>query len=268
MKNFLCVGDSHLVALIDAARQVPGAQVLEASLPGPDSPFRTLNVKLPDQQAHLVFIVPGAGAPALPLVQDGQVVAAPAYQVRFRAAIESFEGPDFQVCSYFFGNEHSTFAMIEHPVPFDVFDGPDDSAVSGGAARQVIPLAIIKRHLLELCGRTDIYCRLLRQHFAGRKVTHFLPPPPIPDESQMRSHPEIFGALIAQYGLAPKELRLKIHRLFCQVLSHRLQEIGVGAIAYPQAAASDGYLAEPYWKEATHGNHLYGRLVLAELGIA
>ena len=270
MKNFLFVGDSHLMAVLHAAKGLPGAVCSESGVGATDALFRTADIRLPERQIHMAFISPLANAPYL-LVQraDGIVTMAAEYMAVFNTSLSSFGSAPYQLCSYFFGNEHSNFAMVEHPTPFDVFDGTQDGGVAQGAKpRQVIAPDVMSRQMLSLCVRTEVYCQTLQAYFPEQTLIHFLPPPPIADASQVQGNPEVFQEHFRHFGLAPAVLRRKIYRMFCAALTGQLSQRAIRVIGTPPTASDDGYLAERYWEGSTHANYHYGHLLLAELEIA
>lgn len=262
MNNFLLLGDSHLVSVLDAARALAPGGMREHE----GGPFSVHELALPG--SRLVFVMPAAGAPPLVHKYDSEGFAMSAeYAAVLRQALALLGPGKLTVCSYFFGNEHSAFSIAEHPVPFDVLLGPDDAPCPGDAPRQIVPLSVIERKMADLSWRPEVYCRVLKLALAGPRIVHILPPPPIADEAQVRGDPEIFGQLFARYPVAAAPLRRKIYQVYCRVLGARMQAAGVEVIGVPPAAVEDGYLARPYWREATHANQAYGHLLLQMLGI-
>ena len=74
--------------------------------------------------------------------------------------------------------------------------------------------------------------------------------------------------VVEQFGVAPAPLRRKIYEIYEATLRDALADVGVRLLSAPAEACDDGYLAEPYWREATHANAAYGRLVLEQLDLA
>lgn len=264
MNRYLILGDSHLVALLDAARELGTAR----QVPAEDGLFSVHEFVLEAQQAHLVFMMPLAGAPSLVMKYDREGFSmSPAYASQLRAALALLGPGPVTICSVFFGNEHSAFSIADHPVPFDFLRTPDDVPCPAPVPRQIVPLAVIERKMADLAWRPEVYCRVLKLAFAGQRVLHVLPPPPIEDEAQVKGDPEIFGPLFERYPVAPALLRLKVYSVYCRVVEERLRAVGVDIIGAPAAACDNGYLARPYWREATHANGPYGTLILQALGV-
>lgn len=264
MKKFLILGDSHLVALVDAARALAPQRDVAAT----DNLFSVQEFVLETEQAHLVCVMPLAGAP--PLVQNsdgaGLAISGP-WTEQLRSALALLGGGAVTVCSCFFGNEHAAFSIADHPVPFDFFRSADDAAIPAEPPRQIVPLAVIERRMADLGWRAELYCRVLKLALPGQRVVHILPPPPIADEAQVRGSPEIFGRLFDEHPVAPALLRLKVFDVYCRVLSERIGGAGVEVVGTPAASLDGPYLAQPYWREATHANGRYGHLILQTLGV-
>jgi hypothetical protein len=276
MKNVLFIGNSHLISLIDAAkRHVDTAADVreEADFNWRGTAFKRydFNLAAPVDAAasSLRFILLGGAAPSLFQVNaQGQFSLAPTFLQELQEGAQAFEGRLNTVVSYFHGNEHSIFSMVEHPVPFDFFLGADDTASpTERGPRQVVPLEVVKRELRGRAKPTVLYCQILRQMFPGLDVVHCMPPPPIGDEQQLRKNPEIFAQHFQLFGVAPPALRLKVYALYAQVLAEELRAVGVRVLAAPAESQVDGgFLRPDSWMESTHANHHYGQLLLNELG--
>lgn len=279
MKKILFIGNSHLIALIDAAKRHDAANHAVASDVRQESDFAwrstafrrydfNLTPPIDESRARLRFILLGGAAPALFQVNaSGQLALAKAFVDELDDGAARLGGRPEQVVSYLNGNEHSIFAMVEHPVPFDFhLDASDLPCMAGDAPRQVIPLSVMRRELVARAKPTILYCQVLKKMFPASDVVHVMPPPPIADEAQLRSNPEIFAQHFARFGLALPALRLKVYMLYVQVLTEALADVGVRALTAPDEAQADGFLREPFWMEATHANHRFGELVLHELG--
>jgi len=274
MKNILFIGNSHLIALIDAAkRRTGGGEVRHET----DFTWRTvafrhydfnLDAVTDETCARMRFILLGGAAPSLFQVNpQGQFSLSQAFLQELQDGAARFPAPLDHVVSYYHGNEHSIFSMVEHPVPFDFFLNADDTpSPTAKGPRQVIPLEVVQRELRGRARATVAYCQILKQVFPRQDVVHLMPPPPIGDEQQLRKNPEIFAHHFEVYGVAPPALRLKVYTLYAQILSEELRAVGVRVITAPAESQVDGFLREDAWMESTHANHHYGQLLLAELG--
>ncbi|MEO8154472.1 MAG: hypothetical protein ABI605_15485 [Rhizobacter sp.] len=274
MKNILFIGNSHLIALIDAAQRCAGTQSTGMDI---HDAFRGIGFRRYDFNmgaapegpgARMRFILAGAAAPSLfQMNAEGGYTLAPGFVDELREGAAQFGGRVDQVVSYFHGNEHSTFSIVEHEVPFDFFaDADDQDCIPDAPPRQVIPAEVIRRELKARARPTAIYCQTLKSLFPGQEVVHVLPPPPIADERQLRRSPEIFAQLFHVYGIAPPALRRKTYKLYAQMLGDELRATGVRVVEAPAGSHVDGYLHEDWAVGSTHADHRYGQLVLQELG--
>ena len=274
MKNILFIGNSHLIALIDAAkRRTGGGEVrLETEFSWRAVAFRRYDFNLASVTdegcARMLFILLGGAAPSLFHVNpQGQLGLSEAFVQELREGAARFPAPLDSVVSYYHGNEHSIFSMVEHPVPFDFFvNAADTPSPSTKGPRQVVPLEVIKRELSVRARATVTYCQILKQLFPHQDVVHLMPPPPIGDEQQLRKNPEIFAYHFDVFGVAPPALRLKVYSLYVQILRDELQAVGVRVITAPAQSQVDGFLRPDSWMESTHANHRYGQMLLTELG--
>jgi len=264
------VGSSHLLALISAATTIAGEPAPDDETPtdfmwterGVTS--RRFALGEGDAQVRLRFHLLGGAAPSLcKQLADGTTVV----RDRYRDLLAG-EPPELLV-STLGGNEHSIFSLYEHPVPFDVLAGADDPGVGGdGPPRQIVPLEVVRRELRDRAEGLVRSCAALAALLPTTEVVQVMPPPPIADEAQIRRRPEVFVQVVEQFGVAPAPLRRKIYEIHEATLRDALSGVGVRLLSAPSDACDDGYLAEPYWREATHANTAYGRLVLEQLGLA
>jgi hypothetical protein len=294
MKHILLIGNSHLVSVLDAALRLSGVAVEPGRMSElwRTGELESYDLTLPGREpVRARFIVVGGLAP--PLVRiDGDafmridphaLVSVPKRYLRaLDDGVSDLEGRVDQVVSCFLGSEHSIFSLIEHPTPFDVLlDGADLGVAPEGPPRQIVPLEVVRRELATRAKPTVTYCEILRSRFPEQDVVHLMPPPPIPDDEQVRLRPKggaveglegvvqaVYAQLIEEFGVAPAALRRKVYLLFTDVLRAELGPRGVRLLTAPETAVADGFLKPEFWMEATHANHGYGRLVLEQLGAA
>ena len=272
MRNLLLVGNSHLVAVSDAAsgRDRATEERDSTEFLWHSSGFESQRVDLVDEASgepaalHVTLI--GAWRP--PLVADGagEPILADELLAELRAGADALGRVD-QVVSYLAGTEHAIFSLVEHPTPFDLVLDADDVPAASDGSRQIVPVDVVRRELRRRIDDTVACCRALRAAFPDADLVHLLPPPPIADDEYVRSKAEVFAQVVQEHGVAPAELRRKIYRLYAEVVHDALGELGVRVLDPPDAAHDDGYLRPELWFEANHANHRYGRLVLDQLGV-
>lgn len=270
-RRVLAVGHSHILALVDAARE-RAAQLGGSSSSGrsQDGAYLRFDIRLP--HTHLVCLMLAVAGPALAEQINGEARGYPPAADELRHALDTLGGYPEQLVSCLFGSEHSAFALIDHPIPIDFLESPDDPGsvpfIPGTQPRQVVPRSVMERVMNDYGSHTVVNAMMLQRLLPDTPMAHVLPPPPIADAAHIRSDPEVFAPLIGRYGVAPAPLRRKSYRLFCELLRPRLAAAGIVVLDAPPQAVDDGYLAAPYWQGATHGNTAYGHLILDQLGIA
>jgi hypothetical protein len=106
----------------------------------------------------------------------------------------------------------------------------------------------------------------LRRLFTRAQVHMVAPPPPCPSEDFLRRRAEVFD--FARHGVEDAGVRLKIYETVLDILHDTAAEAGY-RWQPPQASRRDtqGFLAEPYWQDATHATIEYYEPILAELGV-
>ena len=99
-------------------------------------------------------------------------------------------------------------------------------------------------------------------------MIHIISPPPKRDSDFIRRYHETrFKNEIAELGVSPPELRMKLWRMQDRLTREFCEELGIIPME-PIAAAldADGYLLPEYYaQDATHANRTYGMLLLDEL---
>ena len=166
------------------------------------------------------------------------------------------------------GNQHQMLGLVRHPVLFD-FHIPGEYATSLLDGAEAIPYGalweVFERGLRGKDGE-----RLLRlRAAAGCPVIHLAPPPPKEDESHiLRRFETAFAEKgIAEFGVTPASVRLKLWQLQVRVLASLCAEWNIQLLPPPAGTQTpDGYLKpEFYANDATHANEAYGELVLRQL---
>jgi hypothetical protein len=176
--------------------------------------------------------------------------------------------PTDLVVSAIGGNQHQVFGLIQHPIPFDLFEPGDESAVLAEGV-ELLPYWVVC-DVFEAGLRGKDGSRLARVgEVAPCRVVHVAPPPPKADEAHIRRRHEtafVAGGLVEK-GITPAPVRLKLWRLQIELSRRLCEEWRIGFIPPPsEALTPDGYLDPAYYaNDATHANAEYGRLVLRQL---
>ena len=229
MATFLCIGHGHIGALRQAWHQQGG---------GPDAVFLLLNE--PQYQ---------------PALHERQLHPAILEQLGKAALHVSLLG----------GNDHSMVGMLNHPRRFD-FVLPEAPGLPVDETAELLPAGLLRA---ELARRIAPHLEVLaacRAAVPGRFV-HIESPPPIPAAAHIEAHPGVFKDLIAERGVSPALLRYKLWRLHAALYQESCARLGVEFLAAPPEMQDEqGMMVQLAWNpDPTHGNHIYGRHVLAQL---
>lgn len=160
------------------------------------------------------------------------------------------------------GNEFGIASLVDTEPGWD-FSFRDRPATKG---RQFVHRVDIDDYLSRLVSPMLTSCMLIKHKFPATNVVHVMAPPPIHSEEHILKNPEIFGALLLQYGVRPFDLRKKIYEAMYDGLNGRLQALGIrSASAPPDCLTVTGGLDERYAHGCLHGNEAYGRALLGQL---
>lgn len=264
----LFVGNSHLVALLQAAREAAGETraPAETSFLWSSDEIRRERVSIDRRggAVHLDFaLLDGASWLRFAEGPVDHPTVSPAYAEPLR---ELAGGGVDQIVSCLYGNEHSVFSVFEHEVPFDfALEGLGVEEEADGG-RQIVPKEVVRRELAARLAPLIGSCLALRRLFPDVPMSHVMSPPPVADSDLIRQRPEALAVVIEARDVAPGALRLKTYRLAEEILSEALEGSGVRVLSAPTAALQDGYLAEECWMASVHANASYGALVLDQLG--
>lgn len=170
--------------------------------------------------------------------------------------------PEF-VFSSFGGAEHNVLGLIEAPVKFD-FVSPNNPSVE--TDRWTVPYGAVRATLEQSIKRARQNLAVLREVFSSRPVQHICSPPPFSSINEGAFLPKDYRARL-QYGISPPALRKKLYDVHTSIFREITDSLGIGFIDYPpESVDEDGYLLPRYWtKDPTHGNHLYGALVVRQI---
>ena len=196
--------------------------------------------------------------------ESGEVLAAPPAFWTLLESLPPVTNNDTLV-SFIGGNDHSVLSLVEAPDPYDfLLPGDDKYPLIHG--RQPIDVRFIEVNLERRMNSTVAMLTALRFKHPALRIFHAMPPPPLASERQILKEPEIFADVIAQYGITPLSVRIKVYLVYVRLLMTVLQRLEIGAIPAPADATDEmGGLKEAYSFGCTHGNHLYGALVADQL---
>lgn len=169
------------------------------------------------------------------------------------------------VVSMIAGNHHNAIGLLEAPEPYDFLLDEHPGLLEG---RRLVPLAEVEAameaHVAPHLVRLD---RLLAA-YPGRPAAHVAGPPPIGEESHIKTYPGNYApASGLNPEITPKSVRLKLYAVQNRVLAAHCAARGIAFIPAPAAGCdAEGFLAADCRREdPTHGNARYGRLVLEEI---
>ncbi|MGV6800560.1 MAG: hypothetical protein ACWA5L_01410 [bacterium] len=166
------------------------------------------------------------------------------------------------VVGVFMGNEYNALVLLNHPEPFDIAWPTDDLPTD--MSRRIIGRELMKDQLRHMvAGTASLYFQLFKEIYDG-PVFQLPPPPPVPSAEHIASYPGNFAGRVAEYGISPAPLRMKMWRLYCEVLQEVAMEQQAETLALPASIYdADGFLKEEYWNpDPTHGNEDYGIVLL------
>lgn len=230
MRKIFVLGHSHLTAL-QRARLEAGS--------GPEMEFCGIT----DPQFH-------------PELQDGTLH--PAIMARLNAASATL------YISMLGGNDHCVLCLVNDRRRFD-FILPEAPDLPVDSQAEILPAALLRAELKRRVTRYLDALAAFRATVAGRML-HIKSPPPVPSSAFIEAHPDTFGPMLAERGAAPAPLRYKMWRLHSGLYREACAALGVEFLSVPRAMQDEqGMLVPPAWRDATHGNTLYGRHVLAQL---
>lgn len=239
----LGIGHSHLTALAEALALRPAR---------------------PGFEVRLIPMIDPAFEPNLEHVEAGTVLNR-ALQARLQAEAAAEDAAVPFVFDCVSGNEYHFLGLVNHARPFDFVleDAPDLPLVPGA---EIIPSGLMRARLNHAIG-------MARHTLAGLRAATTLPiwhiqsPPPVPDPDHIARHPSVFAGAIAERGVAPATLRLKLWRLQSDAYRAACAELGISFVPSPSAALDpDGFLRSAGWNpDPTHANAWYGALVLDQV---
>lgn len=168
--------------------------------------------------------------------------------------------------SSFGGNRHNIFGLIDHPTPFDfILPSHPDLPLRRNAT--LIPYDVLRDALTSFTHASLSEISALRNTYAGY-VGHLESPPPNGDDAYVRKFLDpYFKDKAKGLGIAPRHLRLKLWRLHSEIVLEHCKMRNIDFIPVPEESRDqDGFLLpQGYSTSATHANHWYGSLVVAQI---
>jgi hypothetical protein len=169
------------------------------------------------------------------------------------------------VASCIGGNAHNVLALLRHPRPFD-FRFPDEPSIEPGDGAEPMPLALVRAALEAAMARDLLRLRMVAA--AAGPLVHLESPPPLAD-------PELIAACAEGYFLergitaaavAPAPLRHRMWRLHGTIMREACAILSVPFVPVPAEALDEaGFLRPELAGDATHGNAMYGELLIRHL---
>lgn len=170
------------------------------------------------------------------------------------------------------GNQHSSFSLIQHEIPFRLYDQPGGNAEQADAIGDgdvLIPRNVIKDHFRRGMRNGDARRIFEMANVGSQRTVHLAPPPPKADEAHILNRIETSFAdkIAAGFGVSSAPLRLAIWQLQNEVFSEILAEEGVELLPPPPGTQTvEGYLHPDYYgPDATHANAAYGAKILEQI---
>jgi hypothetical protein len=161
------------------------------------------------------------------------------------------------------GSATAAFSLPRHPRPFD-FVQPGMAAAGLVPEAEVIPYGLVKRLLAhDMANGSDDFLAALARQAPQTPVYVVPPPPPVASEDFLSRQKSAVCQQIAKRGANPRSVRRKFWLAYLEVLKAYADQHGARIIDLPQEAYDgDGFFAECYWDDATHGNAAYSMLML------
>lgn len=167
------------------------------------------------------------------------------------------------------GNQHQTLSLVQHPIPFELYELGESLPKVDAKPPTIVPRAQMLDFFEKgIRGGDGKRMQHLRAN-ASCQILHLVPPPPKEDAAHIIKRFETkFAELgLLEKGVSPATLRLKMWRLQVEILRKLTAEFDIGLLFPPvNALTSEGFLDPVFYaNDATHGNVAYGELVLQQL---
>lgn len=172
-------------------------------------------------------------------------------------AVELLQAHRGPIYSFLGKRDHTEFALIEHPQPFDIVL-PEDTEETLDPRAEVVSAASV-RDTLRLLAKQSLGLARRLQRLPRSRLVHFESPPP--------ASPEWLAEVAGWDAIAACRLRLKAWRLHAAVMKQGIESVGGVYVPAPREAFDGrGFLRDELCRNATHANARYGSLVLDQIG--
>ncbi len=162
------------------------------------------------------------------------------------------------------GTGHNIFGLIEHDIPFYLWD--DYQSEHSAPGKDLIPINLIYDMFIDFCKKNKRILELKKGTKA--KVVHLMTPPPKGENDYIKSKISRYrDKVIGDYAINPPKIRLKLWQLEMKALRDICEDYDIEILPPPECAIDDaGFLKIDYYgSDATHANIKYGKLVLSQL---
>ena len=163
------------------------------------------------------------------------------------------------------GNEYYFIGLVNHPRRFD-FVLPSRPELPLGGGTEIIPSERMRQSLqAQMRHALAILTALARS--VPHRLWHVQSPPPLVDNDYIRLHPTHFAQQIAEHGVSPPILRMKLWLLQSEIYRDHCEALGIGFLPVPdEATDAEGFLDQRGWPpDPAHANTWYGELVVRQL---
>ena len=242
-RRLVGVGHSHLQAMQEAC------QLRQQADPGKPPSVRFAQMLAPELSPTLL--------------PDGSLN--PALLAAIQAATEGAAGSDPFLFDCVSGNEYHFIGLVNHPRRFD-FVLPSHPELPLGKGVEIVPSDLMRQSLLAQVGYALAVLTALARSLPNR-LWHVQSPPPLADNDYIRLHPTHFAAQIAEHGVSPASLRMKLWLLQSEIYRDHCRTLDFGFLPVPDAARDPaGFLDRRGWlPDPAHASNWYGELVVQQL---
>lgn len=163
------------------------------------------------------------------------------------------------------GTAHTTLGLAAWETPWD-FALDTAPGLLPAPDRPTLPLATVRERLeAQMAGDLNLIGVLAAA--IDRPLVQLQPPPPVPNDAHVLTHPGDFGEAAAAHGIAPATLRQKLWLLESALLRQFCEARGIAFLEVPARALDpDGLLLEKAWSDdPARSNAWYGRKVVNQL---
>lgn len=243
LRRLVGVGHSHLQALQEAS------QLRQQAAPA--------------QLGAARFVQMLAPALSPTLMPDGSLN--PALLAAIDEAMADADGFDPFLFDCVSGNEYHFVGLVNHPRRFD-FVLPSHPELPLGKGVEIIPSGLMRQSLQAQMGYALAVLGAMARTLPYR-FSHVQSPPPLADNEFIRQHPTHFAEQVAEHGVSPPSLRMKLWLLQSEIYEAHCRELGIAFLPVPGAALDmDGFLDRRGWlPDPAHASNWYGELVLRQL---